>query len=213
MRFLIGLTFLISLGCSVHRQSKQPMPYLNSIEESKAFSDSLRTNGIDKILVYHKKHGMSLRNYYIFWIDNELQLRKINEHGIFKPNSWEVIGYYRDDRLFEFFQKNQRKLNQDTIPELNWSHYPYSDIQMAYNDSVTDFHLPDGIHSSENSSPYQFARLIESTLFNIEQGTYWQQAEKKMKFFPKKYDPTKEKWQNWRSDKIREGVIWDDYYH
>ncbi|WP_188466610.1 hypothetical protein [Marivirga lumbricoides] len=59
---------------------------------------------------------------------------------------------------------------------------------------MTNFHLPNGIQSSENSSPYQFARLIESTLFNIESGTYWKQAEKKMKYYPKNYELNKQKW-------------------
>lgn len=189
------------------------MQYLNSIEESKTFSDSLRANGIDKVIVYNKKHGFSLREYYIFWFDTELHLRRINAEGIFKPNSWEMIGFYRNYRLFEYFKKNQRTLKQGSIPELNWSHYPYSNIQVVCNDSVTDLHLPMGIQSIENSSPYHFARLIESTLFNIEQGTYWAQAEKKMKFYPKRYDPNKEKWQNWKRDKISSGEIWDDYYH
>ncbi len=200
-------------SCSIQRQQRYPMPYLNSIEESKAFSDSLLTSGIDKIIVYHKKHGMYLREYYIFWMDNDLHLRKINQNGIFKPNSWEMIGFYREDRLFDFFQKNEKQLNQDTTPELNWYHYPYSDIQVVNNDSVTNFHLPNGIQSSENSSPYQFARLIESTLFNIESGSYWEQAEKKMKYYPKNYDPDKQKWQIWEQEKIRDGEIWDDYYH
>ena len=189
------------------------MLYLNSIEESKAFSDSLRTKGIDKIIVYHKKHGFSLREYYIFWFDTDLHLRRINGEGVFKPNSYEMIGFYRNDRLFEYFKDNQRTLNQASIPELNWSHYPYSDIKVVYNDSVTNLHLPMSIQSQENSTPYHFARLIESTLFNFEQRTYWAQAEKKMKFYPKKYDPTKEKWQDWERDKIRDGKIWDDYFH
>lgn len=213
MRLLLGLTILILTGCSLQRNRRVPMPIMNSIEVSQSFSDSLKTSGIEKILVYHKKHGMSQREYYIFWLDTDLQLRRINETGIFKLNSWEMVGFYRGNRLFEFFDKNQRKLNHDSIPETNMSHYPYADIHVMYGDSVTDFHLPNGIQSSENSSPYQLARLVESILFNLEQRTYWEHTGKKMKYYPKNFDPTRKKWQKWQRNKIRNGEIWDDYYH
>ena len=212
IRFILGITILVLASCSLQKTYKYPMPYLNSIEESKSFTDSLRKCGIDKIIVYHKKHGMSLRQYYIFWIDTDLQLRNINANGIFKPN-WEMIGFYRNARLFEFFQVNRLQLHLDSIPESNRSHYPYSDIQVFYSDSTSNFHLPYGIQSTEDLSPYHFARLIESTLFNIERRGYWQQAEKKLKYYPKNYDPQKQKWQLWKLRKIRNGEIWDDYYH
>lgn len=201
------------LGCSVERHHRYPMPYLNSIKESEKFTDSLQEIGVERILVYHKKHGMSQRNFYIFWKGEELEIRLINANGVFKPNSWDMIGFYRDDRLFEFFQKYEVQLYKDSISNSNWLHYPYVDIKIVINDSVSKIYLPNGINSSENTPPYQFARLIESTLFNIEHGTYWQEAEKKMKYFPKHYDPTKEKWQNWEREKIDEGDLWNDYFH
>ncbi|QNR24543.1 hypothetical protein [Croceimicrobium hydrocarbonivorans] len=210
MRFTFGILILVLTGCSLQRQHNYPMPYLNSIEESKRFTDSLRSSGIDQIIVYHKKHGMSPRDYFIFWFDTDLHLRQINATGIFKLNSWEMIGFYRGDGLFNFFKDNQIRMSQDSIPEDTWSHYPYSDIEVILQDSVTSLHLPNGIQSSENSGPYQFARLIESTLFNIERKTIWVPAEKKMKYYPKNYDPNKLKWQEWRLEKISKGEIWDD---
>ncbi len=143
---------------------------------------------------------MAQSSYYIFWEEEELELRLINENGIFKPNTWDMIGMYRDNRLFEFYQKNKAQLFRDSIPESNWLHYPYVDIQIIINDSAVKLHLPNGINSSENSMPYQLARLIESTLFNVEQGSSWEQAEKKMKYFPKNHDRLKK---NGRTEKLK----------
>ncbi|AEV33112.1 hypothetical protein [Owenweeksia hongkongensis] len=162
----------------MQRQLRNPVPNVSLFEESKTFTDSLIANGVDTILVYHKQHGMYLRSYYIFWKGEQLEVRLINENGIFNLNSWDMVGLYRNERLFEFYQKHEKELNQSTIPEASISHYPYVDIAVIIDPKLLELHLPWGVISSFDSSPYQFARLIESILFNIEQSTYWEKDEK-----------------------------------
>jgi 5-hydroxyisourate hydrolase-like protein (transthyretin family) len=189
------------------------MPYLDSRLESKNFIDSLNQIGIDTVLLYHKKHG-NFREYFIFWLNKaELQVRKVNSTGIFEIGDWNFNGFYRDKNIFTFYTVNKDKIDSDKIEEVNWSHYPYVDISVTIAKTNKQYHLPFGINSPSDNTTYHYARLIESTIYNLENSSYWKQAEKKLKYFPKNYDPTKEKWENWKREKINSGEIWDDYYH
>jgi hypothetical protein len=221
---LFGLTVLIG-ACSTTKHSDYTMSYLDSRLESKNLVDSLSQIGIDTILLYHKKHGYH-REYFVFWVDkSELQLRNINSTGILEIADWNRNGFYRDKRIFDFYLKHKNTIDTDKLEEDNIkvigtdtfktyiSHYPYVDINITIGKDIKTYHLPNGVNSNLDNTAFHFARLIESTIYNLEQTTYWKQAEKKFKYYPKKYDPTKEKWQNWRQEKIRNGEIWDDNYH
>lgn len=200
------------------------MPYLDSRTESKNFVDSLKQSGIDTVLLYHKKQG-NLREYFVFWLDkSEPQLRKINSTGIFEIADRNRNGLYRDKRIFQFYSKHKASIDtaklDDNITvvgtDTSWvheSHYPYVDIKITVGKNEKAYHLPYGINSKLDNSIFHFARLIESKIYNLEKTTGWKQAEKPLKHYPKNYDPTKEKWQNWRRDKINSGEIWDDNYH
>jgi hypothetical protein len=200
------------------------MAYLDSRLESKNFVDSLKRNGIDTILLYHKKHGYH-REYFVFWLDkSELQLRNIKSTGIFEITNWNRNGFYRDKKIFDFYIKHKNTIDTDKLEEYNVriegtdtfriyvSHYPYVDINIFIGKETKIYHLPNGINSNLDNTTFHLARLIESTIYNLEQ-TGWKEAEKKFKYYPKNYDPTKEKWKEWRLEKIRNGEIWDDYYH
>lgn len=223
IQFII-LTFL-TLGCSLSRPSQYLMPYLDSRIESKNFVDSLKNNGIDTILLYHKKHGYA-REYFVFWLDNsELQLRNIRSTGILEIADWNRNGFYRDKKIFDFYQKHKTIIDNDKLEEaileingndtvkLYFSHYPYVDINITIGQETTTYHLPNGINSALDNTVFHFARLIESTIYNLEETGHWKEAERKFKYYPRKYDPTKDKWENWRREKINNGEIWEDYYH
>jgi len=201
------------------------MPYLDSRIESKNFVDSLKNNGIDTILLYHKKHGYA-REYFVFWLDNsELQLRNIRSTGILEIADWNRNGFYRDKKIFDFYQKHKTIIDNDKLEEaileingndtvkLYFSHYPYVDINITIGQETTTYHLPNGINSALDNTVFHFARLIESTIYNLEETGHWKEAERKFKYYPRKYDPTKDKWENWRREKINNGEIWEDYYH
>jgi hypothetical protein len=223
---LIVLTNVIITSCSTRRHSNYVMPYIDSRLESNNFVDSLKQNGIDTILLYHKKHGY-FREYFVFWLDKSvLQLRKINATGIFEIANLNQNGFYRDKRIFSFYLKNHETIDSDkvekevivivgtdTLLKSLPSHYPYVDIKIIIGKTIKEFHLPYGINSELDNSVFHFARLIESTIYNLELSTYWKEAEKRIKYYPKNYDPKKEKWEKWRQEKINNGEIWDDYFH
>ncbi|MBX2905426.1 MAG: hypothetical protein KF744_05270 [Taibaiella sp.] len=229
MRFLLLiLSVFIFLACSASKNRKYPMPYLDSRIETERFVDSLRKAGIDTILAYHKKHGYSTRQHFVFWIaKSELQLRNINSMGIFEINNWDMLGFYRNQRIFTFYidhkDEMRRDINSKTeVVQVNDSvtllsglpsHYPYVDIDVFIDTVVGSHHLPFAIESNLDNCSFHFARLIESIIYNLEKSSYWSEAERKLKYYPKRYDPTQEKWQKWELDKISRGEIWDDYYH
>ena len=203
------------------------MPYLDSRVEAGKFKDSLKKICIDTLLVYHKKHGSS-RDYYIFWFSkSELQIRKINATGVFEIGDFSMSGLYRDCRIFSFYAKHKREIDSSELTEtfISYtsdgrmllssvgSHYPYVDIEVNMAGNTGEYHLPYGSNSGLDNSAFHFVRLIESVIYNVETQSYWKEAEKKMKYFPKRYDPKKEKWQKWELNKLKDGDIWDDYYH
>jgi len=217
-------TILIG-GCSTTKHSRYLMPYLDTRLESKNFVDSLKQNGIDTILLYHKKHGFT-REYFLLWLDkSELQIRIIGSTGILEIADWHGNGFYRDKRIFDFYLRHKNSIDSDKLEEDNIkivgndtfrvsvSHYPYVDINITIGGETKTYHLPNGINSRLDNTAFHFARLIESTIYNLGQSVHWREAEKKYKYYPKNYNPTKKKWQDWQLEKIRNGVIWDDYYH
>ena len=200
------------------------MSYLDSRLEAKSFVDSLKKFGIDTVLTYHKKHGYS-REYFIFWVTkSELQLRKINSTVIFEIGDWSFNSFYRGNRIFTFYINHQteiktadlfetmvfKKNDSITLIAALPSHYPYVDIDITIDTSRCSLHLPYGVNSDLDNSAFHLVRLIESTIYNLENTSYWSEAERKIKLYPKRYDPQKKKWQNWEREN---GKIWDDYYH
>ncbi len=229
MRFLLTVFIMIFIlvSCKTSKHSKYIIPYLDSRLESKNFVDSLKKIGTDTILVYHKKHGF-FREYFILWLSkSELQLRKVNSTGIFEIGDWSRNGSYRDSRIFNFYIHHESEIKTDLLYETRVikkndsvtfieglpSHYPYVDIEITIDTTTGSYHLPYGVNSNLDNSAFHLARLIESTIYNLENSSYWRQAERKIKFYPRRYDPTKEKWQNWERSKINNGEIWDDYFH
>lgn len=206
MLFLISTS--IFLSCSTTQHHKYLMPYLDSKLESKHFVDSLILSGKDTIMVYYI--GQSVYEYYIFWFDkSELQIRKVEAYGIFEIADWTFGGLYRDRRIFKFFTANKAKIYTDTIDKSDLFQYHYVNIELIFDTTYQIFHLPHGVHSKYDNTIYHFARLIESTIFNIEHSSGWKQAEKKVKYFPRNYDPNKKKWQKWREEKTKEGKVYD----
>jgi hypothetical protein len=224
IKILAILTILIG-ACSTKKNSRYLMSYLDARLESKNFVDSLKKNGIDTLLLYHKKHGFS-REYFVLWLDkSELQIRNISSTGILEIADWHGNGFYRDKRIFDFYAKHKNTIDTDKLEEDNieivgkdtfrvsFSHYPYVDISITIRQETKTYHLPNGTNSKLDNTAFHFARLIESTIYNLGQSTRWKEAEKKHMYYPKNYNPTKRKWQNWELKKNRSGEIWDDYYH
>jgi len=220
------LTTLLG-ACSTNKYSRSRylMPYLDARIESKNFVDSLKRNGIDTILLYHKKHGFS-REYFLLWLDKyELQIRNISSTGILEIADWHGNGFYRDKRIFDYYITHKNTIDADKLEKVNikiegtdtfrisMSHYPYVDINITIGQETKTYHLPNGINSSLDNTVFHFARLIESTIYNLGNSVGWKEAEKKYKYFPKHYDPTKRRWQTWESERIGNGEIWNDYYH
>jgi hypothetical protein len=221
---VFGLSMFV-LACSTTNNHKYRMAYLDSIKESSIYVDSLKQVGIDTILLYHKKHGF-YREYFVFWLHNsKLNLRKINELGITEIAEWNRNGYYKDKRIFEFYIKNSNIIETDKLREDNIkiigtdtfyyeiSHYPYIDIEITIGETTKSYHMPYGIRSKFDNQAFHFARLIESTIYNLEQTSHWKQAEKRFKYYPKNFNPYKKRWQKWEQKRIDNGEIWVDYYH
>lgn len=223
---LIVLVFACIGACSIPKQSRDLLPYLNIIEASSQYIDSLSLSGVDTILLYHKKHGYD-REYFVLWLEkSELQIRNIRKTGILEISDCHTNGYYRDIRIFDFYQKHKKQIENDSIDfrirhikegeviyqELP-SHYPYVEIFMIVGKETKKYHLPYGINYSSDNVSYHLARLIESTIYNLIENCNWIEAEKKFRYYPKRFNPEKEKWQDWKRIKIRDGEIWDDSYH
>ena len=231
MKFLsvAFIAIFILVSCSTSKHTRYVMPYLDARLETKNFVDSLKKSGTDTILVYQKKHG-SFREYFIFWLSgSELQLRKINSTGVFEIGEWSMNGFYRDNRIFNYYLNHEREIKTDELYKFEiiktsdsantlsfWglpSHYPYVDIDITIDTTTGSYHLPYGVNSNLDNAAFHLARLIESTIYNLENSSHWRQAERKIKWYPKNYDPRKRKWQNWERVKISNGEIWEDYYH
>lgn len=222
---LFAILTILTASCSATKPSRYLMPYLDPRLEAKNFVDSLKHSGIDTILLYHKKHGFS-REYFLLWPDkSELQIRNIHSTGILKIADWQRNGFYRDKKIFNFYLQHKSTIDTDKLVVENFeivgadtvkvldSHYPYVEINITIGQETKTYHLTNGINSNLDNTVFHFARLIESTIYNLGRSVRWTEAEKKYKYYPKNYNPTKAKWQNWRLRKITNGEIWSDNYH
>lgn len=222
---ILAISAILLSSCITAKHGRYLIPYLDARLESKHFVDSLKRNGIDTILLYHKKHGYS-REYFILWLENSvLQIRNISSTGIIQIGDWQSNALYRNKRLFEFYVANKNRIDTDRLENvrtiikgadtfrISFSHYPYVDIAVTLGQETKTYHLPYGISSSLDNSVFHFARLIESTIYNLGHNTSWKEAEKKYKYYPRNYDPNKKRWRKWQQKKERNGDIWEDFYH
>ena len=197
------------------------MPYLDPRIESNNFVDSLKNNGIDTILLYHKKQGYT-KEYFVLWLDNsELQLRNISSRAIVEIADWNKIEVYRFKKIFDYYIQHKNTIDNDQLYEENFiiegadtikifvSNHTFVDIDITIGKESKKYELVFALYKNVDNTAFQFAQLIDSTI-NIEQSTRWKVAEKKFKYYPKNYDPTKKKWQDWKLEKIRNGEIRED---
>ena len=214
LKLLLLLVLFVTSCVSTKYRTRYLLPYLDSRKESKLFVDSLIKIGIDTILLYHKKHGYN-REYYLFWLDkSDLQLRKINSFAITKIDDYSGLnGFYRDDKIFDFYFKHKKNIDTDSNQDPTSYHYPYVDIIVTIGNESRNYHLPDGINSDSDNTTYHWARLIEGKIYNLSNSVKWKEAEKKYKNYPIKFDRKKKKWQEWEMRKMSNGEIFEDYYH
>lgn len=202
MRALIYFTFFIQLFSCKTSSHNYLLPYIDVLTETEKFVDSLKKNNVDTILVYQKKYCFH-RNCYVLWQKNDsINLRNISRYNISKIKYNSVCDYSRNTKVFSFYLKNKDEIDnsilennivikgKDTI-RYYISHYPYSEIKIYINNFQKTYHLPDGIYSDLDNNAFHYARLIESVIFNITKDSYWIEAEKKDKYYPKGFNRSK----------------------